>query len=488
MLTTTRADEICEQNETLVKALQPKVLWGHFSTLCKIARGSEKELHITEHIVHLTDFITYRDEFHNVVVYMPATPGYEHLPSLCLQSHIDMVCVKNEGTEEQFPIELVLEGNKLSANGTTLGADNGIGVAAMMAIMTDTTIEHGPLELLFTTQEEIGLLGASAFDYSQIQSKRILNLDSEEEGILYVGCAGGARVGAVFNLNPVPAPSNVAKYDITLSEFTGGHSGVEIHHRRGNAIQILAQVLRALQEEAIPFELVHISGGTAMNAIAKNAKATLMAPVESIEMFCKKLSALISGIYKTYAKEKPHCRLNKLSVTNEEMVFPADLTDRLLQVLTQIPDGVIEMEATDSSLVRTSNTIGLLNTEDNAVKMTTMYRSSSVSDLAMLKNKIGTLLVEADATITISGEYNPWEPQFNTELLATVSKGAEAVFGNVQVKTMHAGLECAVFARQIPGVQIVSFGPTMAEVHTTKEWVDIDSVQRFWLLLSSLLK
>jgi dipeptidase D len=476
-------------DQNVINSLSPSLLWGHFKTLCGIPRGSKEETGIADHIFSLAiekDYPVVRDKYHNLLVTVPATAGMEHVPFLCIQSHMDMVLV-NESGGPQFPIRLQLEDKKLRATNTTLGADNGIGVSAMMAIMTDKTLQHGPLELLFTTQEEIGLVGAEHFDYSRVQSKRFLNLDSEEEGILYVGCAGAGRIEAKFPKEAVAATSGYIGFQMEFSDFLGGHSGLAIHEDRGNAILKLVSLLMLCASKA-KIEVASIKGGNAMNAIPTSATAVVMVPEQVIPELHKKISEFIAQTFRVYKKEKPKFSMKRIPVSGSEKVLSGQTLINLFTALTVLPVGVITREDDFPLMPKTSNNLGIIRTTEEFVEVTTMYRSSSQKELDDTEKTILDLFIKTEASVSVDSKYSPWEPQFDTALLALVKEKAEKVLGKeVAPQTIHAGLECACFYKHLPGVEIVSFGPTMGDVHTAKEWVDTASVERFWEILNLII-
>lgn len=455
-----------------------------------IARKSKNEAAVADMLIALATELrleVIRDNLHNVLVRIPASSGYEHLPLLCLQSHTDMVCVKEDSVAEMFPIQLILNDNILTATDTTLGADNGIGVAAMMTIMADKTIPHGPLELLYTTIEEEGLVGAENFDYSLLQSKRILNLDSEEEGIIYVGCAGGGRVVGSINLELVKPVLNYKTYSIELSGLAGGHSGVDIHLGRVNAIKVLAKIFSDLKG-SVDFSFISFTGGTAMNAIPSTAKAVILIRTNDVPKFNSLIPLLTEQAGNLCRNESLKFSIELVTGEPTQKYWNSDQQSDFLKLLTNLPDGVMSMEPEDKTMVQTSNNVGLVEMEDGCVKITSMFRSSLSSKITELGKEINTLFKTAHAETEVVAEYAPWEPQFNTKLLALLKRKYKEQFGGEpEVKTIHAGLECASFYKRMPGVEIVSFGPTMGDVHTTREWVDTDSVYRFYNLLLSLL-
>jgi dipeptidase D len=481
---------ISKNNQSLVSGKRPKELWENFLVLCNTPRQSKNEAMVAKFIIELAakhQRMVSHDELSNVVVYIPATPGYENHPSICLQSHIDMVWDEKWA----FPIELMLNENKmLSANGTTLGADNGIGAAAMMALIADDQdFNHGPLELFFTTQEEIGLIGAERFNYDLLTSKWVLNLDTEEEGVVCVGCAGGARSEGTMEIDMLNDDiKNIGnKYHFKVSGFMGGHSGVDIHLGRANAIKVLAEILSDIQKD-IPFNLISFSGGSAMNAIPSEAEAVVIIPDYEEEKFFR-LAALIEAKFPgKYPDEKAQLSINEVDFTGNEEIFSTFHQERFLELLNDLPDGVISMEPKDPKTTQTSNNIGLVRMDGNKVVITSMYRSSLQSGIDSMEKIIRELFDLASATIKVGSRYSPWEPQFDTALLRKFC--LEYGRSNLQmpsVETIHAGLEGAVLYNHIPGVQIISFGPTMGDVHTPREWVDMDSVTRFWDLLLNVI-
>lgn len=478
-------------DQNVINSLSPSILWGHFRTLCEIPRGSKEEAGIADYIFSIAiekDYPVVRDKYHNILVTVPATAGMEAHPFLCIQSHMDMVLV-NESGGSQFPIKLQLEDKKLRATNTTLGADNGIGVAAMMTIMTDEHLQHGPLELLFTVQEEIGLIGAGLFDYKHVQSKRFLNLDSEEEGILFVGCAGAGRIEAKFPKETIPVTPGYIGFQMEFSDFLGGHSGLTIHENRGNAVLKLLSLIMLCVSSRSKIEIVSINGGNAMNAIPTSATAVVMVPEQEIPELRKKISDSVARTLRVYKKEKPKFSMKRIPVSGSEKVLSAQALTNLFIALAILPVGVITREDDSPLMPKTSNNLGVIRTTEEFVEVTTMYRSSSQKELDDTEKTILDIFSKTTgASVSVDSKYSPWEPQFNTALLALVKENAEKVLGKeVATQTIHAGLECACFYKHLPGVEIVSFGPTMGDVHSAKEWVDTASVERFWKILTLII-
>lgn len=484
--------ETPEKKPIDLSTLNPKTLWTHFQTLCTTPRGSKDEAAVAQTIVDLAtthERIVSRDDAHNVVVFIPATKGHEHFPVMCLQSHIDMVLDKDPDIESIFPIELSLDENGiLTAKGTTLGADNGIGAAAMMALIADdVNINHGPLELLFTTQEEIGLLGARQFDFTQLFAKLVLNLDSEEEGVLCVGCAGGSRAEAVFDPHLMPGEEGF-KYEIKVAGLKGGHSGVDIHRGRANAIKVLANILVTMDREVF-FGLNNFTGGVAMNAIPKEAQATVIVADYADDAFEDALKEMIVLAIHKFSNENMSITFEKTPCAAGELVFSSKSQEQFLKAIDAIPNGVVAVEDEDPSMVQTSNNVGLVKQREQSVVVTTMCRSSLKTALNALENTIDEIFTEAGAIVEWGSRYSPWEPQYDSMLVKKVKDCYKKLTGkDAKVETIHAGLECAAISEKMPNVEIVSFGPSMGNVHTTKEWVDTHSVARFWDLLLEVIK
>ncbi len=484
-----------QNNHDLVIGLKPERLWEYFAEISNIPRGSGDEDEVANFVYKLAKkegFIAVRDKNNNVVVYVPATPGFENRPSVCLQGHLDMVCEKLKDSRHDFmtePIQLVIDGGKLSANGTTLGADNGIGVATMLAIMTSKEIEHGPLELLFTTKEEVGFDGASALDPNMFKSKTFINLDSEEEGELYFGCAGGGRINGTGTIIYVPSNSDMQKCRLTIQSLKGGHSGLEIHLGHANAIKLLSEILSALSE--FNFQIITIKAGNKMNAIPREAEVLLLIPIDQLNNAKTRLEELIATINTLYQQIEPDMQitLEDLGLSSNEQVIDEAGQTAVLELIEALPNGVIAMDPNNQDLVQTSNNVGILNVGDGKFLVTCMFRSSVESDMDDIQFKIIEMIEGVGAIAEIGNRYPAWEPHYDTPLLQTAVKTYQDLYGvEPPVKTIHAGLACAVFYKMFPGADIISFGPTMVKVHTPDENVDIASVEKFWNYLLELLK
>ena len=476
---------ISEQNLNVVSGLKPQALWNHFVTLCVTPRASGEEEMIAGVITELAlenGLHSYQDGLHNVLVFLPASPGLENKPIICLQGHLDMVCEKNADVDELFPIKLIKDGDKLTADGTTLGADNGIAVAFMMMLMSHAEIPHGPLELLFTTVEETGMDGAQGFNYSLLESKRILNLDNEIEGVLLVGSAGGCCMEGVFmpHLEQVVAQSR--KYSIKVAGLTGGHSGIDINLGRGNALKILASVITKLED--LEVKLVDFEGGNAMNAIPREAVATVMVSAHRAERMCSVLDAFSRELSQQYSSENLEVTFCEIESDDDEKVFYPPHQQAFLKLVSEIPNGVVSMEPEDDSMIQTSNNLGVIKRDGQKFVITSLHRSSLDSELDKLQAQIESIFKTASIAVKTRDRFSPWEPQFDTNFLGLVKSSYREFSGqDARVETIHAGLECSIFYQKMRDVEIVSCGPTMGLVHSPQEWVSISSVLRWYNFL-----
>jgi dipeptidase D len=402
-----------------------------------------------------------------------------------------MVCEKNKDKVHDFtkdPIELVRKDNILMANGTTLGADNGIAVATSLALMSDTTIEHPPLEFLFTVDEETGLTGANNLETGFLKSKILLNLDSEEEGALYVGCSGGRDSHGRWKVELEAPPAGSVAVEVHVRGLKGGHSGLEIDKGRGNAIKILTRILLRLGE--LGARLASISGGNKHNAIPREADALVFVPKKSLEEARQRVSSMETALKAEISTVDPG-----LSVAFEELpkkkakVFKRALQKKLLQTITGLPHGVIKMSADIPGLVETSTNVAVIRTERTHVTLVTSQRSSVASEIDEIAEAVQTIFAMGGAEVQGSDGYPGWKPNLDSEILKIAKSVFVQAFGREpEVKAIHAGLECGIIGEKYPGMDMVSFGPTLEGVHSPDEKIYIDTVGRFWNYLLAILK
>jgi dipeptidase D len=425
----------------------------------------------------------------NVVVRKPGTRGKEKAPATVLQSHLDMVNEKDSDKEFDFTkdaIMPVMEGDYLTADGTTLGSDNGIGVATMLAIMEADDLVHGPLELVFTIDEETGLTGAGGLDASMLSGKVLLNLDSEEEGTLTVGCAGGADTDLTLALDTAAAPSGTKAHKVRLFGLNGGHSGVDIHLQRGNAVQLLARMLRASGQ---PGFLADIEGGNKHNAIPREAWATVVIPEGEAGDFFSRLDVAFAHVKDEFSVPEPGMRM---SVDDAEMptkVWTTDAGARALEFIVALPHGVTSMSYDIAGLVETSTNLAAVKRVDGSLKVLMSSRSSIASGLDWIRNKIESVANLAGAEVEHHDGYPGWKPNLDSKLLGIVRAVHERVLGSEPtVEAIHAGLECGIIGEMIPGMDMISIGPQIEFPHSPSERVQVQSVARFYELVTETLK
>jgi dipeptidase D len=477
---------------TFVADLDPKPLWGHFDEILTIPRGSKEEGEMRAFVVGVAkrNHLEHRiDATGNVVVKKPGTAGKESAPATILQAHLDMVNEKNSDVDFDFatdPIRPVREGAYLTADGTTLGSDNGIGVAAMLAIMEATDVVHGPLEFLFTIDEETGLTGAAGLDASLLSAKQLINLDSEEEGTLTVGCAGGADTDLTLTLDTEPAPVGATAHEVRLSGLHGGHSGVDIHLQRGNAVQLLARLLLGAEQ---PGFIASIEGGNKHNAIPREAWATVVIPEGATGDFFARLEAVFEGVKAEFSVPEPGIQMRVDAVPAPDTVWTAEAGARVLQLLVALPHGVAVMSNDIPGLVETSTNLAAVKCPGGTLKVLMSSRSSVASGLDWIREKIQAVATLAGADVVHHDGYPGWKPNLDSRLLGVVRSVHQRVLGTEpHVEAIHAGLECGLIGEMVPGMDMISIGPQIEFPHSPGERVKVDSVGRFYGLLTETLK
>jgi dipeptidase D len=478
--------------DALLQNPETKLLWNYFIELSKIPRGSKKEAAAAKWVAEQGRALgleTIQDEVGNVVIRKPATPGFEGRPGIVLQAHVDMVCEKNEGTVHDFekdPIELEIRGEHLYAKGTTLGADNGIGVAAGLAVLASKGAKHPQVEVLVTIDEEMGLNGANHFRAGVLTGKYFLNLDSEEEGYLTIGCAGGIDTEAKKKVSfSAPAPGSKG-FRLKVSGLKGGHSGINIAEGRGNAIRVLARTLFALQAGA-KIGIASLQGGNKRNAIAREATATLAVADEAK---AKSIVATVEAeVRQSFGAHDPG-----LQITLEPTDRPAQVTAEvdakcIVNTLFTMLHGVVAMSPDIPGLVQTSTNLGVLKTEDDVVSFYMLHRSSVDTSKMAVVDRVSAHCALAGFQATHIGGYPGWKPEPDSDLVKLVDGVHKAVFGEaMKVVAIHAGLECGIIGEKYPGMQMVSIGPDMWDVHTPEEHLSVPSTNKFWKFLLAILE
>lgn len=477
-----------------IDGLEPALVWKHFAAFSKVPRCSKHEEAAAAFVMEEARRLGLKarqDAAGNVLVSKPATPGCEQKPSVCLQGHLDMVCEKNAGKKHDFskdPIELVRKGNLLMANGTTLGADNGIAVATNLALMESRDVAHGPLEFLFTIDEETGLTGANRLEPGFLQSPILLNLDSEEEGAIYIGCSGGKDTQGVWTLALEPAPARLVGLEVKVSGLKGGHSGMEIDKGRGNAIRILTRVLIAL--EAHGARLSRIDGGNKRNAIPREASALVYVPASRLEAASAAVADWRDVARGELGSVEPDLDVSAAVVKGRKgRLFPRKAQQKITRALASLPHGVVKMSADIPGLVETSTNLASIATKGKTVTVGTSQRSSVASEILEIAQTVRYILEAGGADVTQGDGYPGWKPNVGSPILKVAKDTYRAQHGREpEVKAIHAGLECGIIGEKYPGMDMISFGPTLEGVHSPDEKIHVDTVPLFWNFLVGILK
>lgn len=482
----------------MLEHLQPQRVFYYFEKICSIPHGSGNTKAISDYCVsfameHNLRYV--QDASNNVILFQEGTPGYENSPTVILQGHLDMVCEKESDCEIDFTkdgLSLMIEDDYITAQGTTLGGDDGIAIAYALAILEDTSISHPPLEVVFTVDEEVGMLGAAALDYSILKGRIMLNLDSEDEGILLVSCAGG--VTATCHL-PVERESLFATpYGLSVTGLLGGHSGAEIDKGRANASKILGRVLYELSKQT-PFQLLSVKGGLKDNAIPREAHAQfIFCTDEASRKSLFDMDAFVAGwneiLKREYATTDPDITLTwAVASPCTQMVMTGESSKKALAALCLLPNGIEAMSHDIEGLVETSQNLGIMKTTDDEVTYSFSTRSSVASKKRELLSRMECLMAMLDGFVTTAGEYPAWEYRKDSPLRQLMISIFEKQYGYPpEIQAMHAGVECGLFAGGLPGLDCVSFGPSMKDIHTPKERLQISSVVRTWHYTLEILK
>jgi len=477
----------------ILSTLQPARIWHYFGEICNIPRPSKKEERIRE---YLRDFAIRQnleydiDEIGNILIRKPGTSGRENDRITVLQSHMDMVCEKNQDTIHDFDTDPILpriDGEWVKATNTTLGADNGIGVAASLAILESTEAEHGPLECLITVDEETGLSGAFALQPSYVKGRILLNLDSEDEGEIFIGCAGGTDTAITLPVQWDPIQPGYSAYSIEISGLKGGHSGDEIHKGLGNSNKILNRMLWNLSQH-IDLRIASFTGGNLRNAIPREAIGVFVIPESSLEI-CNTLTHQHAiSIWQELQHTDPDLSIRINPAPMPVQVMTKESSNRLMGALYACPHGVISMSPVIPGLVETSTNLAAVRTKEDSIFITTSQRSSIESAKQDIANQVAATFQLAGAKTEQGDGYPGWAPNPNSEILEITRKAHLKVLGyEPAVKAIHAGLECGVIGEKYPGIDMISFGPTIRGPHSPDERLQIDTVGRFWGLLVEVL-
>ena len=481
-----------------LESLEPKLLWQHFDTIRQIPRPSKHEEKIIAGVKSWAadrGFEVVQDAAGSMTIKVPPTPGHEDAPTVILQGHLDMVCEKNADVGLDFMtegIEVEVVGDWVQAKGTTLGADNGIGVAAGMAVADDPDAVHGPLELLCTVDEETGLTGAKDLDPAIITGRIMLNLDTEEDGSIYIGCAGGADSLATLNVGRRMASLGSIPMKISVTGLRGGHSGLNIIENRGNAIKLATRVLLAAIEEGIDLDLVSMTGGSKHNAIPRECFAVCRVDKAKTEALKAVAERKTKEFRDEFLATDPDLAVAIDELDDDEsrrQVLNVHSRDRLLRTLDGLPHGVMAMSRDVPGLVETSNNLATVATDDEHAMVTVSYRSSVMPALFAVRSQVDSIFRQAGATVHVDDAYPGWKPNPDSPIVKTTSDVFERLFGSKpEIKAIHAGLECGLLVEKVPGMDVVSIGPQIENAHSPEERVQISSVQKFYKHLTALLE
>lgn len=473
--------------------LKPEIVFRYFNEICQVPRPSKKEGKI---IAYMQQFAQQRgleyktDEVGNICIKKAATPGYENLKTVILQAHMDMVCEKNNDVQHNFdtdPIETYVDGEWLRAKGTTLGADNGIGLAAALAILDSDNVQHGPLECVFTVDEETGLTGAFAMKEGFMEGEILINLDSEDEGELFIGCAGGAKTTATYPVSYTEAPQNYFFFSLSVKGLTGGHSGDDINKGRANANKLLVRILNKINTD-YDLYLCKINGGNLHNAIPREAMAVCAIPMKDKEAVRVAVNVLSAEIGAEYAKSDPALQIVMQSEMAVEKALDKSCTLNLLKSLYAVHHGVYAMSQDIEGLVETSSNLASIKMKDNEIEVITSQRSSIYSQRVAMSEIVRAAFELGGAKVETGEGYPGWKPNTDSPILKVAVDSYKKLFGvEPKIKAIHAGLECGLFLEKNPALDMVSFGPTLRGVHSPDERMLIPTVEKFWNHLLDVL-
>ena len=468
-------------------ALCPALVWKHFAAICNIPHPSHHEEKIRQYVVDFAEAqgLEYKvDEANNVYVRKPATAGMENRKGIVIQAHLDMVPQKNNDKVFDFdndPIEAYIDGEWVTANGTTLGADNGIGAAAILAVLEDKTLVHGEVEALFTATEETGMDGAFGLKGGLLKGDILLNLDSETEGELYVGCAGGLDANITLPYTAEAAPAGYVAYSVEVKGLKGGHSGIQIGYQRANANR---ELFRLLNHTACDVRLASVDGGGLRNAIPREATAVVLVSEADTATFEAEVAQAEKTLVAEFANIEDSISVKCTKCQMPTTVIPAQVAEKLAKAVIGAPNGVVKMSVEMEGLVQTSSNLARVVSDGSVVKIQCLLRSSVNSEKHALGEAIKGVFELAGATVELSGDYDGWKPNMESPILHTMLASYESLYGvKPAVMAIHAGLECGIIGGKYEGLDMISFGPTICFPHSPDEKVEIASVEKFYSFL-----
>ena len=477
-----------------IKNLEPTSVWSHFVDLNAVPRPSKKEERVIQFMMDFGKNLkleTFKDNAGNVVIKKPATTGMENRKTVVLQGHLDMVHQKNSGTDFDFDsqgIDMYVDGDWVKANGTTLGADNGLGVAAIMAVLSSTDLAHPAIEALFTIDEETGMTGAMELDSSLISGKILLNLDTEEDDEIGIGCAGGVDVTAERSYKEEEVPSNVTAYKISITGLQGGHSGMDIHKGLGNANKLMNRLLfDGFTNYGLRISSIH--GGSLRNAIPRESFSIVVIDNVTKDAFETEMHRKTEAITSEYSPLEPNMAIKVSKTETPKFVMDLGVQEGIIKAIYAALNGIYRMSPDVENLVETSNNIAKVTIENGSLKVECLTRSSSETSKWDLANSIKSCFELAGCEISFSGNYPGWLPNINSEILNLMVSTYERLFeSKPHVAACHAGLECGILGEHFPGMDMISFGPNILGAHSPDEKAQISSTQKFWKLLKEVLK
>ncbi len=480
------------QNKEIAQ-LQPREIWENFVALNAIPRPSKKEEKVRQFMLNFGKSLgleTFEDKIGNVIIKKPATPGMENRKTVALQSHLDMVPQKNKDKEHDFEkdgIDMLIEGDWVTADGTTLGADNGIGVAAIMGILASKDIPHPPLEALFTIDEETGMTGAQELQEDILDAEIMLNLDTEEDDELDIGCAGGIDISATGNYKTEAIPQDHKAYKIHVKGLTGGHSGMDIHLYRGNANKIMNRLLYKGMDKGL--RVANIHGGGLRNAIPRESEAVIILPKDKANEILSDLKTLGNTIKIEQEKQDPNLEIIIQETELPENIMNKDAQASLIKTVYAAHNGVYRMSPDIEDLVETSNNVAQVRVENGEIQIENLTRSSVESTKEDLANTLKSAYELGGLKVVMSGSYPGWKPNPNAKILSIMTDLYKKLYHDEpKVVACHAGLECGIIKSHYPNMEMISFGPTIQGAHSPDERVNIKSVQKFWDYLKETLK
>lgn len=479
---------------SVIDNLKPQAVWKYFEEISQIPRCSKHEDKIREYLIAFAkshDLKYKTDKAGNVVISKPATSDMQGKPTLILQSHMDMVCEKNSDVNFDFdndPIQFSREGDILSASGTTLGADDGIGIATTLAILDDSSISHGPLEGLFTVDEETGLTGAFALGNDMLEGRIMLNIDSEDFGVLTIGCAGGGSSTITLPVKYIQTPKNMTTLNLKLYGLRGGHSGVDVGEQRGNAVKIITRLLWKIKNK-YTLHIGAINGGDKHNAIPREATATIAVKEQEKPAIQKLLEKEIKAVQTEIKPIDPKLSLDISTIDTPPKIMDSTSTHKTIQLLHALPHGVDKMSYDISDLVETSTNLATVKNTEKEIEILLSTRSSIMTALQDFRDRINAIATIAGAKVEEDEPYPGWKPNLDSQLLKKSKQLFKEMYGNdPKVEAIHAGLECGIIGEKYPGMDMISIGPTIKYPHSPEEQVHIATVDKFYTYLLKILE